>query len=71
MSESLRYIVSLTGSAPPDWLTRVLAIPDIVVLRSKNNHAILRMPPGTAERLQREFPELTIEEDVRHRMVLR
>jgi hypothetical protein len=68
-SESVRYIVRKPGNATADWLTRVLELPGAVLLRTKDEHALLRMPLDSAERLHREFPELTIEEDVRHRMV--
>lgn len=43
---------------------------EIEILRSSDrDHAVVLMDPDTELRVRHELPDLTVEEDIRHRMV--
>lgn len=44
--------------------------PEVEILRSKDpDHAVVLMAPETEARIRTELPQLSVEPDIRHRMI--
>ena len=67
-----RYIVSRrrrdTANAP-EVHEIVSALPDVQVVRSNADYAVVYLSGSAEERLRRKHPELLIEKDFQHRLI--
>lgn len=45
-------------------------LPEVEILRAKGpDHAVVMMEPEIEERIRAEFPQLSVERDIQHRMI--